>query len=448
MRGHLSRLLAAAILSGCVSGVTGIGAAQAQDAQSVRYVDLTQAEQIGILRALVESGRFDEAQLLLNGSVFDEGDLGYQAAYLQAVIFRSTGQLDAASSLLRQILAERPEFRLVRLELAQVLAMAGQTDGAQFHLNILADAAEDAGEREFFEAAIDRMAPNGRLSFSTFLTIAPSTNLNSGAGEQTITLNIFGAPVPVSIGAAPESGIGVSYGGTAIYSVPVAEDRQLYLAGAAQVNDYPNASFDNQILTGRVGMHIGPTGRRTTLELVTDKRWVDGNGFDTSIGGRLAGQLSLGDGVRLDGEYTYVDRDFEASPSQITQRIEATYRKALNSRAGFSVGVITETLETLLDANSYDALGIEVGAYRGFENGFVLNGTAEFVRRDYRAVSAIVGDVRRDDVTRLRLSVLNSGLQFRGVTPRVSLTYTQSASNDVRFDYDAVGAELTLTSSF
>jgi len=418
--------------------------AAAQQGDQVLYVELSQREQVSVIRALVENGQIAEAQLLLDGSVFNEEDYGYQAAFLQSVIYRVTGRLDEAAALLRQILDERPDFRLVRLELAQVLAMSDQMEGAEFHLNILADAAQDAGERQFFEAAIDAVKPDGGLSFSTFMTIAPSTNINSGGGLGTILLSGFAIPV----GTAPKSGVGLSYGATAIYTVPFANDRQLYFAGAAQVNDYPNRPFDNQIITGRVGLHLGPVTRRVTVELVTDQRWVDGNSFDSGMGFRLAGRLSLGDGYRLEGQYTYTDRDFRLSPDEIDQGLEVTLRKALSARHGVSVGLLAETSETLLDANSYDGLGFELGTYRGFENGLVLDASLQFKRRTFRAVSAIAGGIREDDITRLRVSALSSRLQFRGVTPRVSLTWTNSSSNDLRYDYEAYGAEISFTNSF
>lgn len=423
--------------------LTTPAAAQDPGAQ-VLYLDLEQGQQVAVIGSLVEGGQLAEAQLLLDGSIFNEDDFGYQAAYLQAVIYRQTGQFEQAAVLLRQILAERPEFRLVRLELAQVLAALDQAGGAQFHLNILADAAGNAGEREFFEAAIDAVTPDDRLSFSTFLTIAPSSNLNSGGGQGTVLIS----GLPFQLGTTPESGIGVTYGGTAIYTIPLQNDRQLYFAGAGQVNEYPGSQFDNQILTGRVGLHMGPVTRRATVEFVTDQRWVDGNSSDSSLGLRLAGRLSLGDGMRVEGEYNYSDRNFRISPDQINQDVELTFRKALNAQFGFSLGVIVEDSATLLDANSYDGLGVEIGAYRGFSNGLLLDATAEYKERRFRAVSVVAGGVREDAITRLRLSALSSQLQYRGFTPRVSLTWTRSASNDVRFDYEAYGAEISLTSSF
>ena len=111
--------------------------------------------------------------------------------------------------------------------------------------------------------------------------------------------------------------------------------------------------------------------------------------------------------------------------------------------------MIAESSDTLLDANEYDGLGIEIGAYRGFSNGLVLDAAVEFKRRDYRGPSALAfGAARQDDITRVRLSGLSSRIQFRGVTPRVSLTWTDNASNSPLSDFEAFGAEFTLTSSF
>ena len=47
-------------------------AQQPDQGREVLYVDLSQAEQIGVIRTLVENGQVAQAQLLLNGSIFDE----------------------------------------------------------------------------------------------------------------------------------------------------------------------------------------------------------------------------------------------------------------------------------------------------------------------------------------------------------------------------------------
>ncbi|WP_316013426.1 porin family protein [Roseobacter sp. HKCCA0434] len=416
----------------------------AQEAETVPYLDLSQRQQIGVIRGLIESGQFEEAQFLLANSVFDEGDYGYQAAYLQAILWRIEGRTEDAAALLRQILDERPEFRLVRLELAQLLIATGQREGAEFHLTILADNSETAGEREQFERVIDAVSPDDRLSFSSFLTIAPSTNVTNGSSTDTIILN----GLPFRVTNKEESGVGLSFGGTAVYTVPLAEQRQLYFAGAAQVNEFSGGDFDNQIATVRAGIHFGPVTRRATVELVRDRRWVAEDENDNGLGLRLAANRSFGDGQRIETEYSYIDREFENAFDQVSQQAEVTYRRALDSRQGISVGLFGELLDSETSATSYDALGVRLGAYRSFSNGVLLNADLEYSERHYRGVNGVIGTERQDEIFRARISGLSNRITFRGVTPRVGLTYTNFDSNLPITSFDALGAELTLTRRF
>ncbi|HAV08227.1 MAG TPA: hypothetical protein DCX13_05035, partial [Rhodobacteraceae bacterium] len=103
-----------------------LGLATPAPAQQVAYGSLTQPRQIAVILDAVERGDIALAERLLAGSRFDQGDLGYQAALLQARVLRARGDLAGAETLLRAILRERPEFRAVRAELAGVLAEAGR----------------------------------------------------------------------------------------------------------------------------------------------------------------------------------------------------------------------------------------------------------------------------------------------------------------------------------
>ena len=129
-------------------------------AQVVPYGQLNQSQKIAVIARAVEAGDTGLAQKLLSGSRFTEGDLGYQAAFLQARVFRAEGAFAEAEALLRQILKERPEFRAVRAELAGLLAERGRGRAARVELRSLAAGASNPDERRAFEALLDRVGSN------------------------------------------------------------------------------------------------------------------------------------------------------------------------------------------------------------------------------------------------------------------------------------------------
>ena len=65
----------------------------------MRYVDLAQSAKLAVIGTLVDQGDHDQAQFLPSNSYFDEGDLGYVAALLQARVFRVTGRMAEAQAL-------------------------------------------------------------------------------------------------------------------------------------------------------------------------------------------------------------------------------------------------------------------------------------------------------------------------------------------------------------
>ena len=251
--------------------------------ETVSYGDLTQDQQIGVIQNLIETGDIEQAQQLLSGSRFDEGDAGYQAAFLQAVVFRIRGEFAEAEALLRQILSERPEFRLVRLELAQVLAAQGRREGAGYQFGLLAESADSIAEAREFDQLLDELAPGSGFQPSMFLTIAPSTNFNNGATAQTVVIG----GLPFQITNTAQSGIGVRFGGALTFTEAVAEDTQLYFSIHGQRDDYKARVFDTDTGGVRAGLHLGPERDRFTAELFGNRRWVDGEQFDEGYGLRL-----------------------------------------------------------------------------------------------------------------------------------------------------------------
>jgi hypothetical protein len=199
--------LAAATLCALVVCVSAVAATQAPPAT---YGELSQAQRIAFIEGLVAQGELDQAQRFLSGSHFNENDLGYAAAFLQAVIFHRQGRLAEAEKLLRQIVVERPAYARVRLELAGVLASSGNRAGAAYHLRLLADSAADPGSRRRFESFIDQLNPDRPFTLSGFVSIAPSSNINNGSANDTIY--IAGLPFAIAPGALAKYGLGVRAG--------------------------------------------------------------------------------------------------------------------------------------------------------------------------------------------------------------------------------------------
>src|SRR5690606_13085318 len=111
------RALVTFIVLVLASGVAFGSGDGANAARPLTYGALSQPQRIAYIRSLIDAGEDDKAQRLLSASRFDEDELGYAAAALQAVLHRRQGRLDEAEATLRRIVSERPDFARVRLEL-------------------------------------------------------------------------------------------------------------------------------------------------------------------------------------------------------------------------------------------------------------------------------------------------------------------------------------------
>ncbi|WP_199864469.1 surface lipoprotein assembly modifier [Rhizobium sp. EC-SD404] len=287
--------------------VAGEGGSTASPA--ARYGDLSQTERIQAIRGFIERGDLDTAQLLLANSRFDEGDLGYQAAFLQTVVLERRGELAEAERLSRAILAERPDFDLVRVHLARILARQGNSTGATYHLRLLAESSSDRTSRERFESFIDALDASRPFTVGGFISFAPSTNVNNGSSGTQVMLG--GLPFTIDEGGRAQSGMGVRAGLNAGYSHALNEQFTLYTAGSAVFSDYSGKDFDTLVGDLRVGMRYRTASRMLSAEFIADRRWFSTTPSDYGIGGRIFGSQALMPKLIASGELLFIDRTYD-----------------------------------------------------------------------------------------------------------------------------------------
>ncbi|AZN73051.1 DUF560 domain-containing protein [Georhizobium profundi] len=429
--------------------VAGEGGSTASPSPAARYGDLTQAERIQAIRGFIERGDLDTAQLLLANSRFDEGDLGYQAAFLQTIVLERRGELAEAEQLSRTILAERPEFDLVRMHLARILARQGNATGATYHLRLLAESSSDRTSRERFESFIDALDANRPFTVGGFISFAPSTNVNNGSSGTQVMLG--GLPFTIDEGGRAQSGIGVRAGLNAGYSHALNEQFTLYTAGSAVFSDYSGKDFDTLVGDLRVGMRYRTASRMLSAEFIADRRWLSTTPSDYGMGGRIFGSQALMPKLIASGELLFIDRTYDDIPSAAAETVRASGRLSYYSSAAFSVfaGAGGEWEE--VDGrphNAFDGAFVEIGTTRQFAYGITASLQAKVGKRDYEADFPGMTEPRKDDYFELRSGFVKRDWQFHGFTPQLAISYYDQSSNVVFYDYDKLGFDITLTKEF
>jgi outer membrane protein len=443
-----ARASVVALLAVLVLALAGPGLASGGPS-GVTYGELSQAERIAFIRHLVASGDNAAAQRFLSGSYFNEGDLGYDAAFLQAIVFRRTGRERDAEALLRQIVEERPAYQRARLELASVLAQMGRRDAAAHHLRLLADAAADPGTRRQFEAFIEQMNPEKPFSFGGFVSIAPSTNINGGAGGDTITLG--GLPFEIGPRGRARSGVGLKLGLTAALNHRLSENLTLYAAGSGVLSEYSGGEFDT--LTGdfRVGLRHNGVRRLIGAELIADRRWIAWRPIDHAIGARLFLRQPLAPRLLYSGELQFADRRYDGDPAARTRtffgRSRLTRVLSPGRSAHVEAGLVGEDVPARRHHSFTGGYG-EIGVQGELPLGINASLAARFGIRDYEAAFPGTGAPRRDEFFELRATLLKRDWNLQGFTPRLGLSYYLQKSNVALYDFDRYAVDVTLTREF
>ena len=413
------------------------------------YGDLTQPERIEFIQTAIANNDIDLAARLLRHSRFSEGDLGYKAAYLQAVVLRRQGRAAEAEALLRKILTERPEFDLVRQELAVTMMAQGNSQGARYHLRLLADAARDPDVRDQFEGFIDRMDGGRKFRVGGYISIAPDSNFNNGSDHEVIYVN--GIPFVIDGNSRARSGIGLIGGLNASYTHDLTESLSAYTAGSVAQTLYRESDYNNTTGDIRFGLSWKQGATQIAAESIFDRRWYAGDPYDYGMGGRVYGRTVLSPKFVYSGEVRVINRHYDDRPDAERTNLRATGKLSYIHQPyeiySLELGVERENVPRQ-SFNSFTGGFVEAGLQKelpfGINGGFFAKIGVQGFDSDFPGMT----EARQDKSLRLHANFLKRDFSYAGFTPRLGLTYYRQWSNVSLYDYDKYGMDITLTKDF
>lgn len=427
----------------------GVSAALPARAQPTASDVLTeQTVMLARIEGAIAARDYETARGALSSNRFDGEDNAFRAAFLLAIVQARTGELADAERRLREILAQRPAFDRVRLELASVLAAQGRREAASFQLRKLADAAGDSATRDQLESLIDRINPRGGWSATAFVTLAPSTNINNGTQNTTIDIN--GIPFAITGGLA-ESGIGLTTGVAASYTHPLSESLSAFVAGSLAFTDYGRSAYDKPAIETRAGLSWRGISYLMSAELIADRVWIGGLPNSHGLGGRLSARWNFAPHWLVSGETTWITRfaDLPGAANARTWRTSATLRFSPDATQAWWIGgeVETETVEARRFASYIETSG-RVGHSRDLAYGITVSAEVELGVRRYRDIFPLMREAREDSFGEFRVTALKRDFQLFGLTPRVGVSYFAQQSNVALHDYDRWSGDVTFTKEF
>lgn len=399
---------------------------------------------------LIAQRRFDDARKLLAATPRNSDYARVYGAFVQARIDEETGRLTSARDAYRKILEAHPSLARVRLQLARTLAKLEDTDAARRHFEFVLGAA-DATAPYVDRVRADLRLLDGAKNWSAqgYVTVAPTTNMTSGSSQDVIIIG--GLPFKPSDQARSKPGVGALYGADLAYAAPVQGGNWGWVGTLSTVNrDYQGSGYDDRGARASAGLRYLVPGGVAMLEMVGNRRWFAGSGYQYSFGPLLSTRFFATEKDRITGAVSIAEQRYDDAnylnghrmsataswdrftwPGQFI-RIGAAYDRetAKNDHMTYNEfgGLIGYNVETPWALSIYPEIAY---AYRTYEGDFPLMNEA---RRDHRVVGS--------------LSLVKTNLALFGFAPRLLFTYTYNFSNVKFYEYDRFDTALTLTRSF
>ncbi len=412
-------------------------------------------QQFIAVEQLLGAGQFEMVERLMRAAQYEQpGDRAIQRFYL-GMAARGLGRGQEAVDTFRSILADRPELSRVRLELAATLFALKEDDSARHNFElVLGGAGGNSGLQNTVRSYINAIDTRKRWDLTTFLTIAPSTNINQGAGGGDVTIN--GLPFKLSDKNTKQSGVGVIGGFQAGYRLPVASNIDLVASGGAQVKRYKTDEFNDTLLNASLGPKVRFERGYLGLYGLIDHRWAADEDISTSFGGLLSASYGLTPVDLVFADLGCSQRRYEDNWRDTDMTYQSGHICYLSSRYDHTFDSFTFA-RALLNLSQErtgrkhldnEALGLGAGVYREIPWGISLYLQALYTWTNFGGDYPGFDEARKDQRLDISVNLTKRDLVFFGMAPMVQYTFTHNQSSIPIHAYDAHGLAFTLTQRF
>jgi hypothetical protein len=347
----------------------------------------------------------------------------------------------------RKILDEKPKAARVRLELARMQAMLGNTGAAERELR----AAEAAGlppEVEqmvrFYANALNAQKPIGG---SLEVAIAPDSNINRATKSNTLGTVI--GDFTLDDNAKAHSGIGLSLRGQGYFRTGIDQRATLLVRLSASADAYRASEFDDFIVSLQAGPEYVSGKDRINLSAGPAWRWYGTDPYRFTIGGQANWQHPIGKRaqLRVDGGIAHVDNRRNDLQDGDDFTLSAAVDRAISARFGGGVQFIALREATVDPGYATTSGGVNGYLYRELgQTTAVLNLGYNHLEADARLF--LYPERRRDD--RFSASISGTFRTFRvgSFAPLARLRWERNKSTIEIYDYKRIAAEVGVTAAF
>ena len=340
-------------------------------------------------------------------------------------------------------------------ELAQTLFAIDEDDSARHNFElVLGGAANNPALQTTARNYINAIEARRRWDFTSFLTVAPSTNLNHGTESQTVYIN--GLPFTLDDGSVQKSGVGVYGGFQGGYRLPVTTRLDLVMTVGSQAKRYAEGAFNDTLVNASIGPKLKFEKGYLGVYATADHHWVADAAYNWSYGGLISGGYRFGPADLVSADAGCTQRNYQTNWRGTDMSYQNGHGCFAGLRAehyfdsrtyvrGLANGGIERTSLAHLNSTS---IGGGIGLYHEFAWGISLYGQAMYTDVKFDGKYPGFNFARHDQRTSATVNLTKRDFEIFGLAPQLQYTYTHNDSNVPLTVYDEHGAALTLTKRF
>jgi outer membrane protein len=376
------------------------------------------------------------------------------AKFLRGLLRKGQGQTAEAVRIFRAILAEYPNAVRARAELAQTLFIREEDDSARHHFDLLLGSGH-AQTDQITQSYINAIESRRRWDFTSYVTLAPSSNLNQGAKTGNIG-DFLGLSGQLSDRNVKKSGVGLAAGAQAGYRQPITDQLDLLVSGGINGRRFTDDRFNSHTGSISLGPRVRTAWGYVGLYGLAEKSWSADDPMMTSFGGQFSTLVRMTPGNLLFTDFVCANRRFSADwqdtdlshqngrvcsvNSRLEHHLSPSSFVSLIGRAGQE-----QTATEHLNSRTGTA---GVGYYRELPFGLNVYSQGLFSLTDYSGKYPTFDHARQDKRLELSAQFTKRDWQIMGLAPSLQYTYTRNFSNIDFLSFDAHGVNMTLTKKF
>ena len=421
------------------------------------YQSASESMRVHALIAFAKAGQQEQAAELLQRFPLRGPHAANRTLFIEGLILEGRRDLFGAARKFRAALADDPKLTLVRAELAQVLVGLDETDSATHHLKLLEADAPNAADAAGIRSFIDKIGDQKPYSFSGFVSVAPSTNVNNGSNHSILTSDVFGSdfdPNGVIINQK-QSGLGFSGGLSAGFSKRLNDRLQLVLGSGINGNIYTDSQYNSastseaaelryMISDGYLG--FGGTASQSFAQPTLSSIELSNHAYGPRVA--VTYQITQRDLLNSSISYEWRDYPYNGLLNGTALHSDMAITHAIDSSMNFTLFGGFENVKNQDLAKSYSTYFGGLNIYKEFPMGLTINGNAQVRVSPFGGSDALTNATRFDTRYVGSLTLTKRDFNFWGFAPSVNYAYTLNNSNNPLFDYDSHAVNFNFTKDF